>query len=57
MNIVKRNPIGVCLDDLLFPPTYFEMIGKQGESVIIRSLDDPDSEPIFIDSEGFWEIA
>jgi hypothetical protein len=54
----KNNlSIGVCLDDLNFPPEYFELIGLQGDCVILRSLEDPDSEPLIIDSKGFWKLT
>jgi hypothetical protein len=53
----ELNPIGVCLDDLLFPPEFFEIVGSHGDFLEIRSLDDPESEPIKIESNGFWRLS
>ena len=54
---INNQSIGVCLDDLNFPPEYFELIGLQGDCVILRSLEDPDSEPLIIESKGFWQLT
>lgn len=52
----QLGEIGVRLDDMLFPPRYWQVSAISGDGLLIQPIDNPLGEPIYIEAGEFWGL-